>query len=173
MTFSMAATDHLATRPLAPYVPAILRELIADGRTGLTEVDGSILFADVSGFTALSERLAKHGREGTEALITLIDRIMDRLAGAALQLGGDIIGFGGDALIVAFRDEGHERRAAAAAFDLQRALWPFRQRRDGLRACDVVEQRRRGIGPAAVRGRRYAAPWSDRRRTDVDARLRM
>ena len=57
----MAATDHLATRRLAPYVPVILRELIAGGRTDLTEVDGSILFADVSGFTALSERLATEG----------------------------------------------------------------------------------------------------------------
>ncbi len=132
MTFSMAATDHLATRPLTPYVPAILLELIADGRTGLTEIDGSILFADVSGFTALSERLAKHGREGTEALITLIDRIMDRLAGAAQELGGDILGFGGDALIVGFRDEGHEARAAAAAFDLQSALWPFRRASTGF-----------------------------------------
>ena len=120
------------TRPLTPYVPEILLELIAEGRTDLTQVDGSILFADVSGFTALAERLAKHGREGTEALITLIDRIMDRLGGAAQELGGDILGFGGDALIVGFREPGHETRAAAAAYDLQRALWPFRQANTGF-----------------------------------------
>ena len=120
------------TRSLTPYVPAILHTLIAEQRTGLTEIDGSIIFADVSGFTALSERLAKHGREGTEALITLIDRIMDRLAGAAQEFGGDVLGFGGDALIVGFRDPGHETRAAAAAFDLQRALWPFRRAATGF-----------------------------------------
>jgi class 3 adenylate cyclase/tetratricopeptide (TPR) repeat protein len=158
MTFSMAATDHPATRPLAPYVPVILRELIAGGRTGLTEVDGSILFADVSGFTALSERLAKHGREGTEALITLIDRIMDRLAGAAQQLGGDIIGFGGDALIVAFRDEGHELRAAAAAFDLQRALWPFRSAATGFGRATLSSSVGVASGPLL-----FAAPGTPHR----------
>ena len=121
------------TRPLTPYVPSILLELISEQRTtDLTQIDGSILFADVSGFTALSERLAKHGREGTEALITLIDRIMDRLASAAQELGGDILGFGGDALIVGFRGAGHETRAAAAAFDLQAALWPFRRASTGF-----------------------------------------
>ena len=154
----MAATDHLATRRLAPYVPEILRELIAGGRTGLTEVDGSILFADVSGFTALSERLAKHGREGTEALITLIDRIMDRLAGAAQQLGGDVIGFGGDALIVAFRDEGHELRAAAAAFDLQRALWPFRSAATGFGRATLTSSVGVASGPLL-----FAAPGTPHR----------
>ena len=154
----MATTDHLATRPLAPYVPVILRELIAGGRTSLTEVDGSILFADVSGFTALSERLAKHGREGTEALITLIDRIMDRLAGAAQQLGGDIIGFGGDALIVAFRDEGHELRAAAAAFDLQRALWPFRSAATGFGRATLSSSVGVASGPLL-----FAAPGTPHR----------
>lgn len=154
----MATTDHLATRRLAPYVPEILRELIAAGRTSLTEVDGSILFADVSGFTALSERLAKHGREGTEALITLIDRIMDRLAGAAQQLGGDIIGFGGDALIVAFRDEGHELRAAAAAFDLQRALWPFRSAATGFGRATLSSSVGVASGPLL-----FAAPGTPHR----------
>ena len=169
----MATTDHLATRPLAPYVPAILRELIAErphGPDGGRRVDP---LRRRLGLHGAVRRLAKHGREGTEALITLIDRIMDRLAGAAQRLGGDIIGFGGDALIVAFRDEGHELRAAAAAFDLQRALWPFRSAATGFGRATLSSSVGVASGPLLFARPRYAAPRADRRRTDVDARLRV
>jgi class 3 adenylate cyclase len=51
---------------LAPYVPrALLARLARASIEVLTEtVPVTMLFADVSGFTRLSERLARRGQEG-------------------------------------------------------------------------------------------------------------
>ena len=53
---------------------------------------------------------------------------MDPLLRAAGALGGDTLKFGGDALLLLFAGDGHARRACAAAYDMQRAMKPFRRR---------------------------------------------
>jgi len=57
------------------------------------------MFADVSGFTNLSEKLASKGEEGLEILGFVLNRYMELLVKAISSSGGDIFKFAGDAII--------------------------------------------------------------------------
>ena len=59
-----------------------------------------VLFADISGFTNLSEACAKNGVRGNEDLAFVINRYMESMVKFIGKYGGDIIKFVGDALIV-------------------------------------------------------------------------
>jgi class 3 adenylate cyclase len=58
------------------------------------------LFADISGFTNISEACAKHGIRGNEELAFCINRYMEGMVKNLAKFGGDIIKFVGDAMIV-------------------------------------------------------------------------
>jgi adenylate cyclase 10 len=58
------------------------------------------MFADVSGFTNLTETLSKIGHEGAELTAFAINRYMELLVSAISRSGGDIFKFAGDAIIV-------------------------------------------------------------------------
>lgn len=88
-----------------------------------------MLSADISGFTALSERLAAKGKAGAEEITVLLNTCFEALIGAAYDYGGEIIKFGGDALLVLYRGPDHERRSANAALAMQRALMSSRAAR--------------------------------------------
>jgi class 3 adenylate cyclase/tetratricopeptide (TPR) repeat protein len=107
---------------LTAFVPRLAAELAVDERSTYTEVDGSMLSADISGFTALSEKLAGKGKAGAEEITELINVCFTALIDAAYGYGGEIIKFGGDALLVLFRGEHHGRRCANAALAMQIAL---------------------------------------------------
>ncbi|HYL52602.1 MAG TPA: adenylate/guanylate cyclase domain-containing protein, partial [Acidimicrobiia bacterium] len=85
-------------------------------------VDGSLLSADISGFTALSERLASIGREGAEELTDLLNRCFDQMIASAASYGGDVLKFGGDALLILFDGDHHTVRACAAAVAMRAAI---------------------------------------------------
>ncbi len=82
-------------------------------------LDASLLGLDVSGFTALSERLAVRGKLGAEELIRLISRSYAELIEITERYGGDVLKFRGDALLTLFDGERHEQRAARAALAMQ------------------------------------------------------
>jgi class 3 adenylate cyclase/tetratricopeptide (TPR) repeat protein len=81
-----------------------------------------MLSADISGFTALSERLAAKGRAGAEELTDLINSCFTALIGAAERHGGEVLKFGGDAVLILFRSADHPARVAAAGYEMQQAL---------------------------------------------------
>ena len=81
---------------------------------GLLIFEGTLVSADISGFTALSERLAGLGHEGAEELTDLLNRCFGQMIEACEERGGDIVKFGGDALLVLFTDDDHAPRAVAA-----------------------------------------------------------
>jgi class 3 adenylate cyclase/tetratricopeptide (TPR) repeat protein len=85
-------------------------------------VDGSLLLFDITGFTPLTERLARRGREGAEELSNLLDDVFGRLLTGAEDEGGDLLKWGGDALLLFFDGPAHGCRAARAALRMQRAL---------------------------------------------------
>lgn len=91
------------------------------------EEEGSLLFLDVSGFTPLTERLAKRGKAGVEELIGTLNGVIEPLVSTAAALGGDTLKFGGDALLLLFTGAGHPERACAAARDLQVVMGRFRR----------------------------------------------
>src|SRR4029453_17440542 len=72
--------------------------------------------------TALAERLRTLGREGTEMVKGCLNQIFTILIQVIQDYGGDLISFGGDALLVFFGDERHPRTAARAALGLQQAM---------------------------------------------------
>src|SRR5829696_3712287 len=116
-----AATAHLreevTRRRAAPYVPRALLEHLT-GAPGLRvrPVDGTCVLVDVSGFTKLSERLARRGgREGAEQLADAIGRCFESLLGVAYDKGGGLLKFGGDALLLLFDGDAHRERACACA----------------------------------------------------------
>lgn len=107
------------------------RWLAEDGATEAVwrELDGTLLFADVSGFTKLAERLAGRGRRGAEELTDAIDHTFTVLLAPLRELGGDVLKFGGDAILVLFSGDAHAQRGAAAALELQDAMRPLRRLR--------------------------------------------
>src|SRR5688572_30757007 len=61
-----------------------------------------VLFADVSGFTAISEALGKSGRSGTEELTNILNSYFGPMIDLIHAYGGIIGKFGGDAMTVLF-----------------------------------------------------------------------
>ena len=59
-----------------------------------------VLFADISGFTMISEACALMGVRGNEELAFCINRYMEGMVKSLGKYGGDIIKFVGDAMIV-------------------------------------------------------------------------
>jgi len=122
----------LAVRPgaHAGYLSAVhARWLAEEPERRWQRLDGSLVFVDVSGFTALSERLAKRGPIGAEELTELVDAVFDGMLADVHRFGGDVLKFGGDALLAYFYEDGHEARACAAAAAVQRGMRPFRNLR--------------------------------------------
>ena len=103
-----------------PFVPrlAAFWETDAPGQR-VRVLDASLLGLDISGFTALSERLAERGKLGAEELIMLISRCYSGLIDIADRYGGDVLKFRGDALLLLYDGEGHEERAARSALAMQ------------------------------------------------------
>lgn len=104
---------------LEPYVPGLLSGWPGEV-PGHREVEGTLLYADVSGFTRLSERLARRGRFGAEEIVATISDVWQSLLSVAGD--GDALKFAGDALIIFFDGPDHAGRACAAALAMQEAL---------------------------------------------------
>lgn len=106
-----------------PYVARLAAQWDAKAPGERARVlDSSLLGLDISGFTALSERLQERGKLGAEELITLISNCYSGLIDIAQRYGGDVLKFRGDALLIVFEDAGHEARAARAALAMQRFI---------------------------------------------------
>jgi class 3 adenylate cyclase len=87
---------------LASYVPATIQRRLAAGPPVGPESLSSpaaVLFADISGFTALAERLAQRGPIGAEELTRSLNTVFDLLIDLVDQWGGEVLKFAGDALL--------------------------------------------------------------------------
>ena len=104
------------------YMPAsLLRAVIAHPARSLPwcdQVDGTMVMADLSGFTALSERLAKVGDEGAERLTGIINSFFEKMLKTASSYGGDAQTFGGDAILLLFEGQDHAARAVSASLGM-------------------------------------------------------
>jgi len=89
------------------------------GDLGARRLEGTLVSVDISGFTRLSERLQATGRAGAEELVLLISGVFQGLIGICDRHGGDVLKFRGDALLLLFSGDGHERRACHAASHMQ------------------------------------------------------
>jgi class 3 adenylate cyclase/tetratricopeptide (TPR) repeat protein len=110
--------QHIHTHPHVPTAPHT------------AAFPAAVLFADVSGFTPLTERLSRQGSRGAEELTALMNGYFERMITLLTIVQGDVIKFGGDALFVLFttREEPLDvavRRAQYAANALQEAMAEF------------------------------------------------
>ena len=103
----MGQEKQALLRSISAYVPGpIARRAIAAPRASVAWqeewVSAALLFADVSGFTAMSESLAQLGKEGAEELTRVLNAYFTAMIDLAHSYGGQVIRFGGDAVTCAF-----------------------------------------------------------------------
>jgi len=89
---------------LASYVPKLIQNrIIADPSPIESPVSddfqAAVLFADISGFTHLTERLAEKGPTGVETLARILNEYFGQLIDIIHEYGGDVVKFAGDAVI--------------------------------------------------------------------------
>ncbi len=114
---------------MLPYIPPRLAlALLAHPILTPTaeQFPAAVLFADISGFTPLTEALVQHGAEGPEEMTRLLNAYLSRLIMAIEAEGGEVVKFSGDALTALFltTDEtlGHAARRAVQAATAMHAL---------------------------------------------------
>ncbi|MBI3031118.1 MAG: AAA family ATPase [Candidatus Rokubacteria bacterium] len=122
------------------YTPAHLAEKILKARGALQgeRKQVTVLFADVSGFTAISEKL------DPEEVHRLMNGAFELMLGAIHRFEGTANQFLGDGLMALFgapiAHEDHAQRAVHAALEIQRALHDYRE---GLKQEHGVDFRMR------------------------------
>lgn len=110
----------------AAYIPMDRRQALALGEVLPDRTQGAALFADISGFTPLTEALAQElgRRRGAEELTRQLNLVYDALIAEVDRYGGSVLGFSGDAITCWFdRDDG--RRATACGLAMQQAMKQF------------------------------------------------
>lgn len=122
---------------LASFAPGRLCERFAGPQPEIPlpsaeDTSCAVLFADISGFTSLTERLARKGAVGAEELTSALNRYFGDLIDIVMEFGGDVLKFAGDALLATFEDrmnganlQDAAGRAAAASLMIQSHLRDF------------------------------------------------
>jgi len=123
----MAAMPEVATELLRDdpeaYIARDRRWALATRQEMPDRVVGAALFADISGFTPLTEALAQElgPQRGAEELTANLGRVFHAVIQELDRRGGDVIYFSGDA-ITCWLDEDDGLRATAAALAMQDAM---------------------------------------------------
>ena len=108
---------------LTPYVPRVVVDWLRTSQEAKRrELEGTLAFVDISGFTAMSERLAQKGKLGAEEVTDVMNLVFARLLDVAYAVGGGLLKFGGDALLLFFSGDEHAARACDAAYGMRKAL---------------------------------------------------
>lgn len=118
--------------PLAacfPYIPPLLASSLVAHPTLVPmqeALPAAVLFADLAGFTPLTEALAHMGDEGPEAMTRLLNACLSQLIAAIEAEGGEVVKFSGDAVTALFPARtsplGHVVRHAVQAAAAMHAL---------------------------------------------------
>ncbi len=98
--------DEKVFSAIACFLPHKLIAAKATEVQRLSQVfNATLLFADISGFTAMSERLARLGKEGAEEVNKIINSYFAPLIRIVYKWQGDIYRFGGDAFLAFFPEQ--------------------------------------------------------------------
>ncbi|MCP5098570.1 MAG: tetratricopeptide repeat protein [Chloroflexi bacterium] len=149
------------------YIPIDLRHAFANDQPLPEKVEGAALFADISGFTPLTEALAQElgPRRGAEELTIHLNRVYGALIAELHQFGGSVISFSGDA-ITCWLDGDDGRRATAVALAMQTAMENFANVRTA--AGNIVSLALK-VAVATGSGRRFLVGDPDYCRIDTMA----
>ncbi|HEV8420849.1 MAG TPA: adenylate/guanylate cyclase domain-containing protein, partial [Actinomycetota bacterium] len=119
----MQVRDIDDSEPLRPYVPRLLIEWLREDPTvPFKEVEGTLAFVDISGFTKMCERLARKGKVGAEEVNDVLDASFTQLLSIAYDDGGGVVKWGGDAVLLLYTGSHHAQRASRAAFRMRAKL---------------------------------------------------
>ncbi len=102
---------------LASFAPQLILRRANQDPKGITAATvarfpAAVLFADISGFTALTQRLAARGPAGAEDLTDLLNRYFGQMIDLIAEYGGDVVKFAGDALVALWPGEDEAEVAA-------------------------------------------------------------
>ena len=116
-------SEGMAPNPLSRYVPRLLIEWLRDApETRHRIITGTCVFADLSGYTAMTERLAAQGTAGAEETGEILNDVFEALLSAAYDFGAGLVKWGGDAVLLLFHGEDHAVRATRAAWVMQNTI---------------------------------------------------
>jgi class 3 adenylate cyclase len=124
---------------LSKFVPATVQRLIEEApespELDKREVDVSVLFVDIAGYTRLAERL------DSSRVNELVELYFGAFLDEILRYGGDVNETAGDGLMVIFRDDDPRRHARAATLTALRIL---------ERARQIDRETDHAVGPIAL-----------------------
>src|SRR4051794_40338719 len=107
------------TEMLSAYLPQDRQQALLQGANLPDHIEVTALFADISGFTPLTEELTRQlaERRGIEELTRRINSVYEALIHQVEWQDGSVISFEGDAITCWFDRSGENgaRRAVAAA----------------------------------------------------------
>jgi adenylate cyclase len=121
----------------SPAVVERILEAPGDGMGGMVADEGevSVLFADLTGFTNMAERLPP------SEVILILNQIFERLTGVVFELEGTLDKFRGDGMMAFFGAPlampDHAERAIEAALRMQEALAALNAAREGFRPIQM------------------------------------
>ncbi len=118
--------EKAASETVAVYIPMDRRQALARGETLPDRIQGVALFADISGFTPLTEALARElgFQRGAEELTRQLNQVYTALIDEVHHYGGSVISFSGDAITCWF-DGDDGLRGTACALAMQTAMRQF------------------------------------------------
>ena len=128
-TLTAALEAYLGRRSAARVMAGPLRRDLGE------TIEAALLYADLRGFTALSESHAP------SAVIAALDAWFDRIAGSVHAFGGEVLKFIGDGVLAIFPVAGGSRAASCAA-----ALRAVAAARAGMARLDET-RRLQGLAP--------------------------
>jgi class 3 adenylate cyclase/tetratricopeptide (TPR) repeat protein len=148
----------VAFRPeLGAFVPADVRRAMARGEPLPDRGRGSVLEADVSSFTPLTEELARrHGaRRGAEEVAALLTRVYGAVIAEVDRCAGSVVEFTGDALACCFDADDDGARAVHCGLAMQAATAALRTDTTDSPALKVTvaagDYRRFSVGDPTIR----------------------
>lgn len=119
---SRSPAESTAER-LLPYVPRLVVGWARDEPDRhWKSIDSTLAFIDISGFTSMTERLARKGKVGAEEMNDVLNALFGELLAVAYDDGAGLVKWGGDAGLLLFDGPDHAARAARAAINMQKTI---------------------------------------------------
>lgn len=106
------------------YIPMDWRRAIAKNEELADRLHGAVLFADISGFTALTETFARElgPKRGAEEFTIQLNQVFYAIVADLHRYGGSVVSFSGDAITCWFDGDTDGKRALACALTMQQTM---------------------------------------------------
>lgn len=121
--------EKVARERLEKYFsPAVATRILSEGEKEVQELEASVLFADIVGFTPIAERM------GPPAVATLLNEYFSRMAEPIFEYEGTLDKFIGDCIMAVFGapypQKDHAERAVRVALEMRKRLNELNEERD-------------------------------------------